>query len=212
MTAAAIQVFNSIVHDVDGTIDVTGNPLPTTGYYVGGAAEALVFDSVTDANHSTALRDIALFVDGSESRYIGWWKDTETGRVYVDATDRVSTLRDALALGQIRGEIAVWDIANAKEIRVPVKKEEPFKATHRVIGAKGYANFDAKVVPGLDRVPAVDARGGLVVVADKAGEVHVVPASTLHKLPSSHAVQYVAEWATKANRNPSDVYIPENLR
>lgn len=50
-----------------------------------------------------------------------------------------------------------------------------------IIGAPGYVDrFRAFVVPGLDRVPAVDDRGDLAVLYTEVGDYHVVPASTVH--------------------------------
>lgn len=52
----------------------------------------------------------------------------------------------------------------------------------KIVGAPGYGTFEATVVPGLDRVPAVDARGELAVVVDDDDWPVVVPSSTVHDI------------------------------
>lgn len=49
-----------------------------------------------------------------------------------------------------------------------------------IIGAPGFDNFKATVVPGLGRIPGLDSRGDLTVVVTEAGEALVVPFSTVH--------------------------------
>jgi hypothetical protein len=49
---------------------------------------------------------------------VGRWEDTETGIVYWDNVIVLSALEDALDLASRLGELAIWDNANAKEIRV----------------------------------------------------------------------------------------------
>lgn len=50
-----------------------------------------------------------------------------------------------------------------------------------VVGAPGYVDrFTASLL--LNNFPAVDDRGDLAVVSTEVGELHVVPASTVHPL------------------------------
>jgi len=77
-----------------------------------------------------------------------------------------------------------------------------------VIGAPGYVG----TIPGLESIPVLDGRGDLAVIVTEGGEAHVVPAKFVHRVDSPEAAAYRAEWATKADRNPRDVYIPEALR
>src|SRR5881628_472523 len=86
----------------------------TTGYYVGGVRPSLVVSDATLIDRG----EVAWFVGGTDARYFGVWKDTETGMIYIDASDHVDNRQDALYLATERGEIAVWDIANGVEIRV----------------------------------------------------------------------------------------------
>ena len=115
----AIEIFNSIASGVDGTLDtVTVYDLPTTGYFVGGHGKALVFESLEEANKSTALKQIIELVEDREARFIGWWADSETGKIYVDGTSWHETEFEAGRAARERREIAFWDIARERELRL----------------------------------------------------------------------------------------------
>lgn len=77
-----------------------------------------------------------------------------------------------------------------------------------VHGAPGYDRFDASVVPGLHKVTDVDSRGPLTVVADSAGELHVIPSRNVF---TPEGLRYAEEWSVKAGRSVTEVYIPEAL-
>ena len=96
--------------------------LPTIGYMVGGITESLVLPSDTDL--STIAYMVELFLSDNETLandrniYLGTWDDGK-GNLHIDLSENVRDLRDASALMVIRGEIAIWDIANATEIYNP---------------------------------------------------------------------------------------------
>lgn len=113
-----LEIFNHIADGRDGTLDTLGYDLPLTGYFVGGRGEALVFESTEDANRSASLRKIGEFVEGTEARYVGWWTDSETGKVYVDGTDWFASEYAAGRSARERKEIAFWDIERERELRV----------------------------------------------------------------------------------------------
>lgn len=123
----SIQIFNCIVDGKDGTLRTDtglGSLLPTTGYFVGGVGKPLVFDSREDANTPDALARIAAFIDAQCAEYIGWWADSETGKVYVDGTSWFRLASEASEAAFQRHEIAFWDIDGACEWRfayVPVE-------------------------------------------------------------------------------------------
>lgn len=113
-----LEIFNSIVDGRDGTLDTMGYTLPKDGYFVGGAGDPLVFDSAEDASTPDAFRRIRQFVADCPARFIGWWKDSQTGKVYIDGTSWGRALGPSMWLAGERGEIAFWDISNAREIRI----------------------------------------------------------------------------------------------
>lgn len=116
--AIGIDIFNSLADSKDGTLSVDGGEPAAAGYYVGGAAAPLVFESLTDANRPSALGDIIEFLKSAETPFVGWWTDSETGKVYVDATTWHGSLGLATQAALERGEIAFWDIAHEVEIRL----------------------------------------------------------------------------------------------
>lgn len=108
------SVLHDILHSPEGgTADLGGLPLPTTGYFVGGAGTALVFPSA-DTVDEYLLREYLL---RTTARYIGWWTDAETGKVYVDQSDWIAGYAEAENTARTRGEIAFWDIERAREFR-----------------------------------------------------------------------------------------------
>lgn len=99
----------------DGTVDARGHGLPTEGYYVGGSTPSLVYPNVADVDRG----EIAYWIGTNEaSRYYGVWVDSDTGKVYFDASTFMNYEQYAIPLAAARGEIAIWDIANGQEIRV----------------------------------------------------------------------------------------------
>lgn len=97
-----------------GSITTTGAPVPGAGYVVGGVVPSLVTEAAPTADEVTAW---ILATDAHRAGVLGWWVDTDTGRTYVDASDVVSGRAAALELATARGELAVWDLAAAAEVR-----------------------------------------------------------------------------------------------
>jgi len=115
--SVAVAIFNDIVDGEGGTLDLLGHELPTHGYFVGGASKVLIFHSPETANNSAALKHIETFVKDLEGRYVGWWADEETGKVYVDATDWYPDYETAEKECRRRGEIAFYSIADQRGFR-----------------------------------------------------------------------------------------------
>lgn len=82
----------------------------------------------------------------------------------------------------------------------------------QVKGAPGFEDFEAGVIPGLHEVSTAADVEPRTVVVDAAGGIFVVPSRCVTFIDSPEAAAYRAEWATKADRSPRDVYIPEALR
>lgn len=102
-----------------GTVALNGLPLPSAGYYVGGAGPSLVFDSFAVVDGP----EIARFVESAPSAYVGWWVDSETGKIYIDAVEWYANEFTATAIAQVRHELAVWDIAGERELRLGYEGE-----------------------------------------------------------------------------------------
>jgi hypothetical protein len=94
--------------------------IPTDGYMVGGEVESLVIKP----SHPSPYLSTDLYLErhwvllsSNEDYYAGVWTDSDTGWIYVDICRNVADLYTALALASSRGELAVWDVASAKEVR-----------------------------------------------------------------------------------------------
>lgn len=119
----AVEIFNTIVDSEGGTLSKNGAQTPNHGYFVGGACEPLIFDSVESTNSPLALSLIQRFVEHCPSDLIGWWIDEADGKVYIDGTDWFDNQTLAIVTGRERGEIAIWDANNNEEIRVEYDAE-----------------------------------------------------------------------------------------
>ena len=108
-------VMRSVLLEESGaTVSRNGNDVPTAGFYVGGVVESLVFDS-RDKIDFPSVRE---FLGRADTPFVGFWLDTETGKIYFDLVDWYRSVRDALHLAKVRGELAVWDVACEAEIRL----------------------------------------------------------------------------------------------
>jgi hypothetical protein len=98
------------------------NEVPTTGYMVGGFVPSLVL--APDALRPYATTDAWLtknwsyFTVNPRVYYAGVWTDSDTGRIYIDISRNVDTFGEAIALGDLHNEIAIWDVKNGREIRL----------------------------------------------------------------------------------------------
>lgn len=56
--------------------------------------------------------------DAYQGTIIGVWNDTETGKVWVDKSKYFDNLVNALFWARQFNQLAIWDNANSKEIRL----------------------------------------------------------------------------------------------
>lgn len=91
------------------------------GYCVGDNRCSQIVNLDTDESKATVQLAIAiaeLWDKRILCKTVGFWRDSASNRVYVDAVDVVETAAEAMNLGASRGELAVWDISMAREIRL----------------------------------------------------------------------------------------------
>ena len=112
---AARELYLKAVALEGGTVARGDLKLPLTGYYIGGEGAPLVYDSVTDVDRG----EIGWWLGHSPADYVGVWVDTDDGKVYFDGVTHMYNLGPAMDLGAIRGEKAIWEIHNNKEVRLP---------------------------------------------------------------------------------------------
>lgn len=105
-----------------GSFSFNGEEIPTSGYMVGGVTPSVILDPGTtlprlilDLLHFYQRNQEHLDKDGL---FLGTWVDPETGKIYLDVSQRVADLEEALKIGDLRGEIAIWDVINGQEISV----------------------------------------------------------------------------------------------
>lgn len=118
-------------HEDEGySVNVQGET-PVDGYMVGGAIPSLVLKA--DEMYPFRATDKWLtehwtLLNGEPGLYAGIWKDSETGLTYVDISRNVADLYTALAIASSRGEIAIWDVASAKEVRTEEESTWPLQS------------------------------------------------------------------------------------
>lgn len=103
------EMFRNLADRVTGgTFSLDGKALPTDGYFVGGAVPSLV---------NPTREQVEEFIASAPSDYVGFWEDSETLALYIDAVDHVPSRAYARRLAALRSEIAFWDIGANDEIR-----------------------------------------------------------------------------------------------
>ena len=109
-----------------GTAPLHRDTLPTTGYYVGGAVSPLILSDPLEFTPD-ARWDVQVFVNYLREyvacQYVGWWSDSETGKVWIDATTWHTDEFTAGKVARERREIAIYDIHNDRELRIAYTEE-----------------------------------------------------------------------------------------
>lgn len=98
------------------TVDTQGN-VPTKGYMVSesGRSQVLSGRVAPHAVSAYAARNAdALSQPGS---YIGGWRDSKSGKTYLDVSHNIPRQRSAVKAGKERNQIAIWDVKRKREIR-----------------------------------------------------------------------------------------------
>lgn len=111
-----------------GTLSLTGDALPVTGYFVGGVVAPLVLErsEVHTRQGREMIDEFIAYLNGPTvgAAYLGWWTDEETGRLWVDGTSHHSTEFVASRIGRRRHEIAIFDIERERELRLAYAEGE----------------------------------------------------------------------------------------
>lgn len=93
--------------ETGGTFSVDGTDVPDNGYFVGGAVPSLI---------NPTREQVLDFVETAGADYVGFWEDSATLALYVDAVDWTPSEAYAKRLSNLRGEIAYWDAQRAQEV------------------------------------------------------------------------------------------------
>lgn len=100
-----------------GTFSRDGKYIKRIKYAVGGVCQGIVLsDTVSEDEFRTKVDTWLKEVLPNRHCFVGIWN--HAGSIYVDGTDIISNLDNALAVAKRRGELAIWDFREAKEILV----------------------------------------------------------------------------------------------
>lgn len=98
-----------------GTASVSGQPLPSDGYWVGHGRQGFVFPA--EALNRRAVESMVRHIlDSGTVRYVGWW--TYEGRLFIEPSTWHSNFNHAEVTAQERGEIAFYDIRMKQDVTV----------------------------------------------------------------------------------------------
>lgn len=116
-------IIDIVRHAIDnepggGTRALSGGPLPSWGYFVGGAGPLLVFQSEDRMREHWGMVESfvsAVYVHGYE--HIGWWTDPETGKFYLDVSTWHESAITADQRADERGEIAFYGVEEQDSLK-----------------------------------------------------------------------------------------------
>lgn len=115
-TQLSVQIAAQLLEQ-DGTYTLHGNPVQFGGgYQVGGLAKEAKNLTLNQAA-AWVREQIATFDEARQKYFLGSWTDKQ-GNVYLDVTDHHDNLGRARTVGDIRGEVAIWDWAYNTSVTV----------------------------------------------------------------------------------------------
>ncbi len=114
------KAINAILKCPDGCSVRPDGSSPKDGYMVAQSGRSQILDSlsVVDGKHviaefarknADALKD--------PSAHIGVWKDSASGKVYLDIANNMHSRTQAIRSGKSANQIAIYDVKRQKEIR-----------------------------------------------------------------------------------------------
>lgn len=100
---------------------LTGEYNPKSGYMVATSGHEVViplkqFHNASLAGYIAEKSAILLSGISNTSLFLGAWVDGD--KVYLDISEKVEDRQDAVKIGIERKQLAIWDNANGKEIRL----------------------------------------------------------------------------------------------
>lgn len=95
------------------TFNVFTGEVPTSGYCV-------ALEATQNSHGDEGLARVIELIESGTTRAecVGGWLDTDTGLYYYDATVVVPTLAEALELGRVNGQIAIFCLNTMEEFRL----------------------------------------------------------------------------------------------
>lgn len=151
--ARAIYDDMMLGKDTGGSFRMDGHKIlpyehPEGIFLVGGAYEGLVMEFSESKSYEDVhaamelLREavVGLQEDSDDPVVIGYWLDSmDDNRVYFDVSNMLLDESEAIALARSRGELAIYDMANGRDVRVADVRRAELAAPP--FDSKGYADF-----------------------------------------------------------------------
>jgi hypothetical protein len=100
-------------HPEGFTMDMDGQLYQGDGYAVGVTPDS--FENVADALDTLSRFQITM---GFRNLYLGYWRDEQDGREYIDVVMVSHSCETAMRLGAMMEQVAVWDFGNERAIRL----------------------------------------------------------------------------------------------
>ena len=95
------------------------DPTVAARYIVGGIATLVIPARLAYYEPARNRRVVTEWLHGNtHAETLGYWIDAETGDIYLDAGDTYGYEGQALSVARQRGELAIWDRVENREIRV----------------------------------------------------------------------------------------------
>lgn len=110
----AMNLLDSALVDGGGTFDYNGNVADTGDVYVVGGVYPSLTLRLGGAVSPGDIQQVTAWVYNNRSTFYGSWMDD--GVCYIDAVDLVRDQLSAVVLGKERGEKAIWDGVNGRDM------------------------------------------------------------------------------------------------
>lgn len=100
------------------SINVTTGTTPNSGYMVSRAGSEVVIDGELTRDGLEQFTQAYHEELDNPDTYLGVWEDDETGLVYLDISDNLDNLDNAMALGVERDQLAIYAVDSGETIRM----------------------------------------------------------------------------------------------
>lgn len=167
---AANELIDKIHEDGGFSYQVVDKTSPTDGYMVSRWPERSLVRSMDDLHPGTLQRYVSANKDvlGDKDKYLGGWFDKESGKVYIDISQRVGSQSEAEALCRAHGQRAYYGIKEQDEFRVLSESE-----AHKGYGySYGRRDTEADYIPVWKRRLQSQLQGGTHQPGRGHGGVH----------------------------------------
>jgi hypothetical protein len=148
--------------------------MPARGFAVSIREFASFLELARFYESGEAAKLVKLACGGRSAAYAGFWRDSQTGKSYVDLTVILLSETDAFLLGRLYGQKAVWNFERGEEIRLDAERFR-VHGTSSGLTRRFHARADSEseaYALARDYVRAVDGRSAVIFAGTRfVGEV-----------------------------------------